>query len=116
MPSPSNKAAWLTSAKAKPLTVKEAPYPAPEAGEIVVKNAAVAINPVDVKIQDWDLFNIKYPNIIGSEIAGEVVAVKEGVEGFKVGMRVIGFTYPLLFLLAQFIHEVAASNMLSAPG
>ena len=43
---PTNTAAWLGTKQAK-LEVKSAPYTHPRANEIVVKNHAVAINPVD---------------------------------------------------------------------
>jgi hypothetical protein len=43
----SNQAAWLMEAKANPLVVKEAPMPKAGKGEVVVKNHAVAVNPVD---------------------------------------------------------------------
>ena len=46
----SNKAAWITG-RGQPLKVDTASYPTPGHGEIVVKNAAVAVNPVDWKIQ-----------------------------------------------------------------
>ena len=49
--SPTNQAAWLLRPEAKPLTVDSAPYPYPKASEIVIKTGAVAINPVDWKIQ-----------------------------------------------------------------
>ena len=45
----SNKAAYITEAKASPLQVKEAPLPSAGKGEIVVKNHATAVNPVDCK-------------------------------------------------------------------
>jgi NADPH:quinone reductase-like Zn-dependent oxidoreductase len=44
---PSSTAAWLTAAKASPRKVKTAPYTSPRENEIVIKNGAVAINPVD---------------------------------------------------------------------
>ena len=47
---PSNQAAWIKAPHQK-LQVDDAPYPVPGEGELVVKNAAVAINPVDWKIQ-----------------------------------------------------------------
>lgn len=39
-----NQAAWITEAKGKPLKVQEAPDPKPGPGEVVIKNAAIAIN------------------------------------------------------------------------
>jgi NADPH:quinone reductase-like Zn-dependent oxidoreductase len=43
---PSNAAAWLVAKHAK-LEVKSAPYTSPREDEIVIKNHAVAINPID---------------------------------------------------------------------
>lgn len=43
----SNKAAYITEAKANPLEVREAPLPSAGKGEVVVKNHAAAVNPVD---------------------------------------------------------------------
>ena len=43
---PANTAAWLVEKKGR-LEVKEAPYTPPRENEIVVRNHAVAINPVD---------------------------------------------------------------------
>jgi NADPH:quinone reductase-like Zn-dependent oxidoreductase len=89
---PTNTAAWLLARQA-PLVVKSAPYTHPREGEIVVKNHAVAINPVDWGIQlltnlifPW----LKYPFILGTDLAGEVVEVGEGVTRFSVGDRVLG--------------------------
>lgn len=61
-----NKAAWLTEAKQKPLKVDHAPMPTPGPDEVVIKNKAVAVNPVDWKIQDSGLFIKEYPNVLGS--------------------------------------------------
>ena len=90
---PSNTAAWLTAAKANPLEVKSAPYTSPHENEIVVRNGAVAINPVDWAIQDMGetLFSwIKYPTVLGADVAGEVVEVGSAVSRFKTGDRVLG--------------------------
>ena len=73
--------------------VKSAPYTHPREGEIVVKNHAVAINPVDwgVQLLGKLLFSwITYPFILGGDLAGEVVEVGEGVTRFSVGDRVLG--------------------------
>ena len=65
----------------------------PKAGQILIKNKAVAINPFDWIIQEigstafrW----LKYPLVLGSDTAGEVIAVGPDVSRFNVGDRVIG--------------------------
>ncbi|KAL1620744.1 hypothetical protein SLS56_009564 [Neofusicoccum ribis] len=85
-----NQAAWITEAKGKPLKVDEAPTPKPGPGEVVIKNAAVAINPVDWKIQEYGLFLTQFPNILGTDVAGTIEEVGEGVTSLKKGQRVIG--------------------------
>lgn len=47
---PSNTAAWI-SAKGAQLAVGTAPYTPPGVNQIVVRNHAVAVNPVDWIIQ-----------------------------------------------------------------
>lgn len=42
-----NQAAWISEAKAHPLKVDAAPEAKAGPGEVVIKNATVAINPVD---------------------------------------------------------------------
>jgi NADPH:quinone reductase-like Zn-dependent oxidoreductase len=43
----SNKAAFITAAKANPLEVRDAEMPKAGENEVIIKNHAVAINPVD---------------------------------------------------------------------
>ena len=88
---PSNTAAWLVAEKTKPFEVKPAPYTSPREHEIVVKNAAVAINPVDWQFQERALWPANYPTIIGEDVAGVVVEVGSSVSRFRVGDRVLGF-------------------------
>ncbi|GAB7322628.1 hypothetical protein MBLNU13_g03537t1 [Cladosporium sp. NU13] len=89
-----NAAAYLTACKARPLEVAPAPYSSPDHGEITVRNCAVAINPIDRLKQEKGNFLyswLKYPAILGIDLAGEVVEVGKGVTRFKVGDRVLGF-------------------------
>jgi NADPH:quinone reductase-like Zn-dependent oxidoreductase len=62
----------------------------PGEGEILVKNVAVAINPVDGSLQAFAWYPMQYPTILGQDVAGEVVAVGAGVTRFKTGDRVLG--------------------------
>jgi NADPH:quinone reductase-like Zn-dependent oxidoreductase len=89
---PANAAAWLTARYAD-LTVAEAAHTPPRAGELVVRVRAVAVNPVDwIKqtLGDMMFSWVKYPAVLGSDVAGEVLAVGEGVGRFSVGDRVLG--------------------------
>jgi NADPH:quinone reductase-like Zn-dependent oxidoreductase len=88
----SNTAAQL-SRKQTALELAAAKYTPPAADEIVVRNHAVAVNPLDwiMQVAGDFLFNwIKYPFVLGSDSAGEVVEVGSAVTRFKVGDRVLG--------------------------
>ncbi|KAL6232514.1 hypothetical protein BDW75DRAFT_217726 [Aspergillus navahoensis] len=85
-----NTAAWLTEAKAHPFQVKDAPSYTPEENEILVKNHAVAINPVDGSLQSKAWWPMNYPTILGQDVAGEVVQVGPNVTRFQPGDRVVG--------------------------
>ncbi|KAF2657225.1 GroES-like protein [Lophiostoma macrostomum CBS 122681] len=97
--SPTNTAAWITAAKASPLEVKEAELWTPGPNDVLIKNHAVAINPVDWKIQTTGMFLQKYPMVLGTDVAGEVVDVGENVkkEGkLQKGDRVLGHAFSLM--------------------
>ena len=86
-----NAAAWIPASRAR-LEVSPAPYTHPNRGEIVIRNRAVAINPVDRYKQNggnamysW----VKYPFVLGSDVAGEVVEIGDGVTRFAIGDRVL---------------------------
>ncbi len=76
------KALLLEKAKG-PFVVGSIPIPKPTPGHILVKVKAAALNPVDWKIQTEEF--IKYPAVLGSDIAGDVEELGEGVEGFSKG-------------------------------
>lgn len=89
MSTPKNQAAWLQKADT-PLEVSDAPLPTAGAGEIIVKNAAIAINPLDCHMQDTGVFVQQWPTIFGCDVAGEVYEAGPGVDCFEKGDRVIG--------------------------
>lgn len=87
-----NHAVWLPS-KGASLKYGPAPYTAPASNEIVVQNRAVAVNPLDWLLQSvGDIIYpwLRYPFVLGSDVAGEVVQVGVAVTRFKVGDRVLG--------------------------
>lgn len=87
-----NTAAFLTATKA-PLEVKEAPYPTPADDEVIIKNHAVAFNPVDYALQEYGPETFPWltlPKILGFDVAGEVISVGPKVTKFNIGDRVAG--------------------------
>jgi NADPH:quinone reductase-like Zn-dependent oxidoreductase len=73
------------------LKFQEYPDPAPGPGEVLVRVAAASVNPLDYKRRAGltkDSYPIKFPGLIGVDIAGTVVKIGPGVEGFSVGDQV----------------------------
>jgi len=75
------------------LVYGDAPDPNPHSGEVLVKVAATSINPVDWKIRHGDVkatMPVKFPAILGRDVAGIVVSLGPETEGFQPGDRVMG--------------------------
>src|SRR5260370_11888343 len=73
-----------------PEVVKFEEYPDPVAGpeEVLVRVAATSVNRIDYKRragQTKDFYPIKFPGLMGVDIAATVAKVGSGVEGFSVG-------------------------------
>ncbi|KAI5990855.1 chaperonin 10-like protein [Pisolithus orientalis] len=81
--------ALFLESKQGQFVVRKRPVPTPGTGELLVKVYATALNPVDWKIQQFGIFVDRYPAVLGSDIAGEVVEVGQGVTGFTKGQRVL---------------------------
>jgi NADPH:quinone reductase-like Zn-dependent oxidoreductase len=91
-PRQANAAAWLRE-RGGAFEIGPAPYTSPRENEITVKNHAVAVNPLDWGIQKAGSFLyrwLKYPAVLGTDVAGEVVETGPGVTRFKAGDRVLG--------------------------
>jgi NADPH:quinone reductase-like Zn-dependent oxidoreductase len=78
------------------LYVTDVPTPTPEAGEVVVEVRAAAINPGEAAIRSGalaDRFPATFPSGEGSDLAGIVSAVGDGVDEFALGDPVLGFSF-----------------------
>lgn len=87
-----HSAAVLPTARAA-LVVASVATPEPRADEIVVRVRAAAVNPVDWVVQGTGPVTyrwLRYPAVLGSDVAGEVVAIGSDVTRFHVGERVFG--------------------------
>jgi NADPH:quinone reductase-like Zn-dependent oxidoreductase len=73
------------------LKFEEYPDPVPGPGEALVRVAATSVNPIDYKRRAGltkDFYPLTFPGLIGVDLAGTVVKVGPGVEGFSAGDQV----------------------------
>src|SRR4051812_29179938 len=68
------------------LEVVDVPRPEPRPGHILIRTEAAGLNFIDT-YQRSGLYPVKFPAILGSEAAGVVEAIGDGVTRFKVGDR-----------------------------
>jgi NADPH:quinone reductase len=96
-----------------PLFAEEVPVPEPAAGELLVRCEAIGVTlPVVRKVTE-----AAEPIPLGGEIAGEVVAVGDGVTRFRAGDRVTGLCFghgyadfaPLLEVMASAVPDIASA-------
>lgn len=82
--------AWQFTGVGQDLKRVELPNPVAGKGEIVLQIKAAGLCHSDVSYMDGTITSLlkQVPIVLGHEIAGEVIAVGEGVQEFKMGQRV----------------------------
>ncbi len=73
------------------LKFEDYPDPVPGPGEVLVRVAATSVNPIDYKRRAGltkDFYPLQFPGLIGVDMAGTVVKIGSGVEGFSFGDQV----------------------------
>ena len=73
------------------LKFEDYPDPAPGPGEVLVRVAAAGVNPIDYKRRAGltkDFYPLRFPGLIGVDVAGTVAAIGPKVEDFSVGDQV----------------------------
>jgi NADPH2:quinone reductase len=98
-------------------TPTEVPRPTPAAGEVLVQVYASGVNPIDAKIR---IGAAPYampalPAILGTDMAGVVVALGAGVQDFKVGDEVYGLTGGVRGIPGSLAQYAAVDARLLAP-
>ncbi|MGW2480701.1 alcohol dehydrogenase catalytic domain-containing protein [Streptomyces sp. NPDC001571] len=78
----------------KRLEVTDVPVPVPARGQVRIATEAIGVGGVDAMIRRGTLaaYGFKTGHLLGSEVAGTVTAVGEGVDTIWVGRRVWAFT------------------------
>jgi NADPH:quinone reductase-like Zn-dependent oxidoreductase len=106
--------------------IEDVPEPYPGPGQIRIKIAAAAVNPVDVKsrrgyLKEW--MPLVFPARLGGDVAGIVDAVGAGVSQFHIGDRVMGMTNPMMdgayaekivFYATSFVHVPETLDLIEA--
>ncbi|KAK9449307.1 chaperonin 10-like protein [Limtongia smithiae] len=82
--------AYYLPAAGAPAELIQRATPTPGPGELLIETKAVALNPLDWYQRGWG-FHIKHPAVIGSDVAGIVIATGTDVPAGapKVGARVL---------------------------
>jgi len=70
------------------LRYEDVPDPQPRKDQVLIRVKACAMNHLDIWVRKG-LPGVNLPHILGSDIAGEIVAVGEYLSGFKPGQRVL---------------------------
>ncbi len=85
------------------------PKPTPRDGEVLVRVAAVAVNPIDTYLRSGAVsMALPKPYVIGCDLGGTVEAVGPGVKRFKAGDRVWGSNQGLLGRQGTFAEYACA--------
>jgi NADPH2:quinone reductase len=96
------------------LVIEERPDPVPGPGKVVVAVRAAGVNFVDgLFVQGKYQIKPPLPFTPGGEVAGDVVAIGDGVEGVAIGDRVLAM--PWLGGFASHV-ELAAGGVVPIPG
>lgn len=94
------------------LTYEEIDVGQPGPGEVLLKQHAIGVNFIDIYQRDGLYKLPSLPAVLGSEGAGEVLAVGPDVEGFKVGDRAAYGSVPGAYVD---IRRVPASKLIKLP-
>ena len=73
------------------LKFEDYPDPVPSQGQVLVRVAAASVNPIDYKRRAGltkDFYPLKFPGLIGVDLAGTVAKVGRGAESFSLGDQV----------------------------
>jgi D-arabinose 1-dehydrogenase-like Zn-dependent alcohol dehydrogenase len=80
--------AMVLEAFAAPLALREVPYPAAGADDLIVKTVACGVCATDLKVVSGESTSVRLPHVPGHEVAGIVEEAGADVVDFKIGDRV----------------------------
>lgn len=87
------------------------PRPVPAPGQVLIKVGAAAVNPIDIEIRTGSLpMPLRFPYVVGSDVAGTVVMRGLSVRQFAEGDRVWGSNQGLFGRQGTFAEYVAVDE------
>jgi NADPH2:quinone reductase len=100
-----------------PFRVATVARPDPGPGQVLVRIAASAVNPLDVKIHQGEAAHARQPlpAILGIDLAGTIQAIGPGATGFRRGDEVYGMTGGVGGLQGSLAEFAAVDARLLAP-
>lgn len=109
--------AALVEAQNAEFTITDIARPVAQAGQILVRIKAAALNPLDLKIRAGEAAHARHPlpAILGIDMAGIVEAVGPDVTGFRPGDEVYGMTGGVGGLQGSLAEYAAVDADLVAP-
>ena len=99
-------------------TLRDVEQPTPGPGEVLVRVAGAATNPLDLKIAAGyvhDFFPVTFPYTLGTDVSGTITAVGGRVEGWAVGDQIVARLDPSAGGGYAEFAVVPAEQLFSAP-
>ncbi|MEI6239560.1 MAG: NADPH:quinone reductase [Planctomycetia bacterium] len=111
------KAAFITrTGSPDVVTVGDLPDPVPGPRQALVRVRACAVNPIDTYIRAGSVATpLEFPFVVGCDLAGEVVAVGDEVDGLAPGTRVWGSNQGVLGRQGTFAELAAVDTRWLSP-
>ncbi|WP_069885823.1 NADP-dependent oxidoreductase [Streptomyces luteocolor] len=100
------------------LTVAELPRPVPGPGQILVRAAASAVNPVDIEVRSGQAaahVSHPFPMVLGWDLSGTVEECGSGVTRFAVGDPIVAMSAQMATGVGTHAEYVALDAALAAP-
>jgi NADPH:quinone reductase-like Zn-dependent oxidoreductase len=96
---PDDQLALIIPTKQTTFAVAGRKIPKPGPGEVLVKLQATALNPFDAKVHRDGIFVDSYPAVLGTDGAGIVEDIGEGVTKFDLGERMCAVSFSIMTIL-----------------
>jgi NADPH:quinone reductase-like Zn-dependent oxidoreductase len=98
--------------------VEEVPTPSVQAGQVLIRVAGAAVNPLDLKImKGWmaEFMPVTFPYTLGTDVSGTIEAIGDGVDGWAVGEPVLARLDPRAGGAFADLAVIPATDLVRAP-